>query len=105
MMWRAKITQADVGFTADPFREGLGDTGLADPGLARDQNNAAVATLGLFPSAMEQVDLLIAANQWRHSRAHRFETALDSAHTQDLPCLYILGEALQGDAPEVAILE
>ena len=37
------------------FREGLGDTRLAGPGLTRDQDNATLAALGLLPSAQEQL--------------------------------------------------
>ena len=60
---------SDVGFAADPLRDGLGDTRLADTGLARDQDAAAFAALGLRPTTHEEVNLLVPADERRGSRA------------------------------------
>ena len=47
----AETAQARVRLIAYLLYDGLGDARLADPGLSRDQDNAAITTRGLFPSA------------------------------------------------------
>ena len=84
---------------------GLSDARFADAGLARDQHDAAVAALRLLPAAQEQVDLLVAADERRGGRAQRLEPALGGARAQHLPRRHILGEALERDGAEIAILE
>src|SRR5215813_5143974 len=90
---------------AQPLENSLSTARFADAGLARDQDRLAVAALGLLRSAREQFDLFVAADEGSRCRAHRFKPALDSARAQHLPRGDILGEALQGDVPEVAVLE
>ena len=46
------------------LQDGLGDARFANAGFARDQDHLPVATLGLFPSAKEQMDLLVAADEY-----------------------------------------
>jgi hypothetical protein len=58
-----------VWLAAEPFHDGLGDTRLADPGLARDQHHPTLAALCLLPSSQEQVNLFVAADQRRSSGA------------------------------------
>ena len=87
------------------FQDRLCDARFADAGFGRDQDHLPVSTLGLYPSGKEEVDLLIAANEWRHRRAHRFESALDSARAQHLPRRYVPSEALEGRGSEIAIVE
>jgi hypothetical protein len=42
--------------------QGFGDPRLADPGLAGDQDELAVATPCLFPAIQQQADLLSPAD-------------------------------------------
>src|SRR5215471_15735311 len=90
---------------AQPLQNSLTNARFADAWLTGDQDHLPVAALGLCPSANEQVDLLVATNEGSRCRAHRFKPALDTARAQHLPRGDILGEALQGDVPEVAVLE
>src|SRR5215472_3367102 len=83
----------------------MGDARFADAWFARDQHHLPVAALSLLPPANEEVDLLLASNQRRHSRPRRFEPALDRAGAQHLPRRYVLSEALECDGAEIAIFE
>src|SRR5215471_18225741 len=91
---RAEIARTDVWLGADPLHDCLSDARFANAGLAGDQDHLPVAAR-LLPSAKEQIDLLIAANQGSRGRAHRFKPALDSARAQHLPCRHFVGETLQ----------
>src|SRR5215831_20943669 len=102
---RAEIAQARVSFGAVPLYDGLGNAGLADPGLARDEHHATFASLGLLPTAHEEVHLLVPANERRGGCAQRLEPALGSAGAQYLPRGDALREPLKSNGPEVAVLE
>ena len=58
--------------------QGLSETRLADARLARHQDDGALAALGLLPAALQQRQLLVAADQRRAGRAQRREAALDA---------------------------
>src|SRR5262249_115558 len=95
----------NVWLVTQSLQDCLCEARFAYAGFARDQDHLPVAVFGLFPSAKEQVNLLVAANQWRRSRPHGFESALDRARPQHLPRWYVLREALGGRLPEIAIVE
>ena len=82
VMRRAEIAQPRVWLAAEPLHDGLSDARLADTGLARDQHDAAVATLCLLPASQQQINLLVAADQRRGCRAQRLEPALHRAWPQ-----------------------
>ena len=64
----------------------LNDARFAYPRLARDQNDTAVSCLGLLPAAQEQVQLLLAPDQWRkRGRVLCLEAALHGARAKPLP--------------------
>ena len=76
------------------------------PGFAGDQHDLAVAGFGARPSAQQQFDLLVAADQWGQCRsAQRLEPARDDARTQYLPSRHRCGDALDLDGAETADLE
>jgi len=51
VMRRAKITQPDMGFGADPFQQRLRKRRFIDAGFAGDQSHLPVAPLDLRPPA------------------------------------------------------
>ena len=65
MMRRTEIAQPGVRLADEPLHEGLSDARFSDPGLAADQHDLPVATVGLRPAAQQQVDLLVPADQRR----------------------------------------
>src|SRR5262249_48602099 len=78
VMRRAEVAQARVRLACDPLLEGGGQARLADARLARNQNDAPAAALGLLPSAGQQLELLPAADKRGQGRApvQRVEAAL-----------------------------
>src|SRR6516225_8238990 len=106
MVWRTEIAQQEMRLAADPLFQRRGDARLADAGLARDQHDLAVPRLGARPAAQQQVDLLIAANQWAQRRsAQRLEPALDDALSQHLPAADRLVAAGRVDYADLAAFE
>ena len=97
VMRRAEIAQARVWLAAEPLHDSLSDARFADAGLARDQHDAARRrALACSQRRMQQLDLLVAADQRRGGCAQRLEAALDRARAQHLPGWHVLGEALEG---------
>ena len=62
---RAEILQGGVALPRQPRHQPGGDAGFADAGLAREQDHAPFAALGLLPAVQEQFDLLLAPDQRR----------------------------------------
>jgi hypothetical protein len=82
------------------------DARLADSGFAGDKHDLAVAGLGARPTAQQQVDLLVAANQRRERRSVQgLEPVGDRIRTQYLPRWHRRGDVLDLDRAEVAVLE
>ncbi len=105
MVRRAETAQADVWIIAQPLQRGLGEARFADAGLTRYQHDRAVAAFYLLPAAHQQLDLLIAAEQWGSGYTQGLEAAIDRARTDDSPDRYRVAEACDGHAPESEILE
>src|SRR5882724_11171784 len=99
-MRRAETAQADVWIIPQPLHHGLGEARFADPGLTRYQHDRAIAAFDLLPTAHQQLDLLITAEQWRSGHAQGLEAAVDRARTDDSPGRHRVAEACDGHAPE-----
>ena len=73
---------------------------------SREQDDAARAALRLLPTAQQQLQLVVAAQQRRHAgRMQGVEAAFRGARTQDLPGPHRLGEALERHRAEIAVIE
>src|SRR5246500_783675 len=105
MVRRAETAQADVWIIAQPLHRGLGEARFADAGLTRYQHDRAIAAFYLLPAAHQQLDLLIAAKQWRSGYAQGLEAAIDRARTDNSPSRHRVAEAFDGHAPESEIFE
>jgi hypothetical protein len=78
---------------------------LPIPRLARNKHDAALAGLGLLPTALQQRQLLVAADERRAGRAQCLEAALGPTLAQyprgrDRRC-----QALDLNRPEIGIVE
>src|SRR3954471_25055277 len=85
MVRRAEIAQPEVRLGSNPRDQRLGETGLAHPWLSRDQHHLAVAGLRLRPAAQQQLDLFLAPNQRRQTRAQRLELTERAVLRDHLP--------------------
>ena len=91
-----------MGFFGQPHTEFPHEPRLADPRLAREQHHLALAVARLPPTALQQRDLLLAADKRREGRGlTRLGTALNPALARDPPDREKLGEALQALRPDV----
>src|SRR5215831_11893676 len=105
MVRRAEAAQADVWIIAQPLHHGLGEARFADAGFTRYQHDRAIAAFYLLPSAHQQLDLLIAAEQGRPGYAQGLEAAIDRARTDDSPDRHQSAKSCDKHAPESEILE
>src|SRR6516162_6321 len=91
---------------AEALLQRRGEARLADTGFAGDQHDLAVARLGARPAAQQYIELLVTADQQGQPRsAQGLEPARDPARTQYLPRRHRLGDALDLDGAQIAILE
>ena len=81
MEGRAEILQAGDG-GLEPFTKGLHHARLAEACRGRQQDQLALAAPGLFPAALQQGDLLLAADQRREAPA---QPAGEASAGADLP--------------------
>ena len=93
------------GSAGDPLGQRLGEAGLADARLGRNQHHPPVARLRLRPAAEQQLHLLVAADQRRGAGAQRLEPAERAVLGHDAPGALRLGKALERLRPEVRALE
>src|SRR5258708_38111836 len=90
----------------NPLGQRRGQARLSDARLAREQDDATLAALRLVPASQQQLQLLVAAHQWRHAGlVQRLEPALRGAEAHHLHGSRGLGEALEYHRAEVAIVE
>ncbi len=90
MVRGTEILDADISLPCQVLRQRRDQAGLADAGLARQQHDAALALFSLLPTPQQQVQLLLAADQWGQccgAAAQCLEAAFDSALGQDAPGL------------------
>src|SRR6516225_289726 len=82
------------------------DPRFTETWFAGDQHHLAFSRLGARPAAQQKADFLVAADQWTERRtAQCLETARDNARTQHLPSGHRVGDALDLDRAEIAIVE
>src|SRR6266404_3606143 len=107
VMRRAEKAQSNGRFAAQPFFYRLGQTRLPNARLTGQQHDPAFALLGLLPTAHQQVEFFVAADQRRAGAGgvERLEAALDCARADYLPRPHRVGEAFERRGAEVAILE
>src|SRR5689334_23566278 len=105
MVGRAEIRCPQMWFAADPITQGSSQTRLADPCLAREQYDLTLADLGPLPATEHQIQLFLAANEWRKAAAQRLEAAFHRALTLHAPCLDWPRQTLQLDGTEVPAVE
>src|SRR5215472_16999138 len=105
MVRRAETAQTDVWIIAQPLQHGLGEARFADAGLTRYQHDRAIAAFYLLPAAHQQLDLFIAAEQWRSGYPQGLEAAIDPVRTDHSPDRHRVAEACDGYAPESEILK
>ena len=84
----------------EPGQQAFGDARLADAGLAREQHDPALAALGLIPTAQQQLDLLLPADErGQRARAPRLEPADAGRLAAHLPRLHGLRQPVRPMAP------
>ena len=89
----------------DTLLHRFGQPRFTDARLGGDQHGAPFAGFRLVPSAQQQLDLLVAADQRRRARAQRFEPAADFAFGQHLEGMRRSGKSLERLRAEIAQLE
>jgi hypothetical protein len=90
----------------EPFLQCCRNPRLADAGFTGNQHDLTFAVPSLGPPSQEQVEFLVAANQWAQARRSQgLETALDGALAQHLRSQNRLGEPLDRNGAEIAVSE
>ena len=98
--------QAHLRLTFESVQQAFGDARLADARLTREQHDPARAEPGLIPTAEQQVDLLLPADQWRQrALAPRLEAADSGRLAQHLPGFHRLRQPLRLIGIERAAIE
>ena len=106
VMGRAEVAQAEVLLAGNSLEQRRAQARLSDAGLAREQDDATLAALRLFPTSQQQLQLFVAAQQRRHAGlVQGLEAAFRGAEAHDLPRRHGLGEALERHRAEVAVIE
>src|SRR5262245_38497091 len=105
MVRQAEAAQSYVWVIAQPPHHSLGEARFADAGFTRNQHDRAIAAFYLLPSAHQQLNLLVAAEQGCPGCAQGLEAAVDRARTDDPPDRHQGAEACDEHAPESEILE
>ena len=90
----------------EPDQQAFSDARLADAGLAGEQHDPTLADLGLIPTAQQQLDLLLPANErGQRARAPRLEPADAGRLAAHLPRLHRLRQPLHLVGTERAAVE
>src|SRR6516225_5652726 len=87
------------------LRQCGGQARFADPRLAGDQHHPPLAGLRLLPAPRQEVELLVAADQWCGSRTQGLEAARDPALADHAPGRLWLGKTGERLGPEILDLE
>src|SRR5215218_11312762 len=102
-MWRTEIAKPSTRLVFEPDQEGFGNARLADAGLSGEQHDPSFAELGLVPTAQQQLDLLLPADECGlRAGATRFESADAGRFAAHLPRLDRLRQALHVDRSQGA---
>ena len=105
MMRRAEIAQPRVPVCPYGLGQRCAQARLADPRLAGDQHDASFAAFRLLPAALQQIELLVAADQRCGPRTQGLEAADDPALADHAPGRLWLGETSERLGPEILDLE
>jgi hypothetical protein len=89
----------------DALRQRRGQARLADPRLAGDQHYPPFAGLRLLPAPHQEVELLVAADQWCGPRTQCLKAADDPALADHTPGTLWLGKTSKRLGPEILDLE
>ena len=92
MMRRAEIAQPRVPVCPYGLGQRCAQARLADPRLAGDQHDASFAAFRLLPAALQQIELLVAPDQWCGLRTQCLEAADDHAFACHTPGTLRLGK-------------
>ena len=103
---RALAPDGKVGTPGNSLLERVNQPRLADPGFARDKHDLSFAALGALPSPQQDLELLIAADHFRHGRrTESVEAAFDAPRPFDRPDPHRSFEALQLPGAEIGAVE
>ena len=103
---RAELAERGVRLAAQVLAQGAHQTGLADAGLAREQDHLALALPCPPPAVEQERELVLAANQrGEPGRVQGLEAALGGTLAQHGERAHRPGEALQAHRSEVAVGE
>ena len=106
MVGRAEIAKASMRLALEPGQQAFGDARLADAGLAGEQHDPTLAELGLIPTAQQQLDLLLPADErGQRACATRLEPADAGRLAAHLPRLHRLRQPLHLVGTERAAVE
>src|ERR1700730_15095685 len=99
------MPQPGVRLACDALSERLGQSRFPDPRLGCDQHDAPGTRLCLLPTAPQQFELLLAADERRFARAQRLEPAADPAFANHPEGWDRRRQAFELDLAEALILE
>ena len=103
---RALVRNSEMALGREALAQFPHDPGLADTGLAREQDYLAFAIPGLLPTAQQQRDLLLSPHQRREARClSRLEAPLGAAFARHPPDRERVGEPLEALRAEISQLE
>src|ERR1700732_4516734 len=104
-MRRTEIAQPRRLLGGDALEQRLGQSRLSDARFGRKHHDTAFTALGLGPPPQQQIELFLAADQWRLGGAKGGKPAFDAALADDAPGTWLAGEALQHLRSEILKLE
>src|SRR5260370_31844317 len=95
-----------MGVARGAGQQAFSESRLAEAGLGREQPDPTLAKLGLIPTAQQQLDLLLSANERRQpARAPRLEAADAGRLAAHLPSFHRVQQALHLDSSYRAAVE
>src|SRR6516225_8565777 len=94
-----------MGLALDMCRQRRGQARFADARLAGEQHHPPFAELCLLPAPRQEVELLVAADQWCDPRTQCLEAAGNPALADHTPGTLRLGKAGERLEPEILDLE
>src|SRR5215469_10190552 len=106
MMGRAEVAQPEVRLAGQPLQQRAGQSRFADASLTDQQQDPALALLGLPPAAAQQLELLLAPDQrGQRDLVLRLKPAFDGTLGQHLPGADRLVKAFERYAAKLAVVE
>ena len=103
---RTRVAKAQRSLVDESVRHFVSEPGLANAGLARHQQRAAVARLGQLPKTSDLLQFGPPIHQRRQVRCtQRVKTALGAAFAKHAPRLHRIGEPFELVTSEIPVLE